>query len=103
MVQDSRIKKIFEHYGFNNQIAKLSEETQELIEVATSIQVLIALGVPADHESWAEIRKNLADEIADVRIMIDQIIYGLDLQAEYASRREFKIQRQLERMKNETN
>ena len=77
------IQKIAEYYGLDNQLNKTIEECAELI------QALVKL----------ESRENTIEEIADVQIMLKQMLYLLDCEKEVEKVMEYKINRQLERMK----
>ena len=77
------IQKIAEYYGLDNQLNKTIEECAELI------QALVKL----------ESRENTIEEIADVQIMLKQMLYLLDCEKEVEKVMEYKINRQLERIK----
>jgi hypothetical protein len=84
-----RINKIVKHYGAEHQMEKAIEECKELIEEI----------VPAiDGLGFVE---NIVDEIADVEVMINQLKIIFDCFGEVEERIEYKINRQLERMKSE--
>ncbi|MGN0574653.1 MAG: MazG nucleotide pyrophosphohydrolase domain-containing protein [Ruminococcus sp.] len=87
---DKRIEKckaILEHYGFDAQQDKLVEECEELIKAAQS----------EDYDSFIE-------ELADVSIMISQMVMSLDQeqQEQYDLMIDFKLDRTLRRMKVES-
>ena len=88
------IRKIAYHYGFLNQLLKTKEELLELIEVVDEI-----------YSSTGNIKNDvithLAEEISDVRIMTDQLEILFNLSSKCSDMRNFKINRQLERIKNE--
>lgn len=76
---------IADHYGLNHQLEKCKEELNELIE---------ALGSNCD--------THLAEEIADVEIMISQIKYLRNIPDEQVDViKKYKIQRQLRRIAKE--
>lgn len=77
------IQKIANYYGLDNQLNKTIEECAELI------QALVKL----------ESRENTIEEIADVQIMLKQMLYLLDCEKEVEKVMEYKINRQLERIK----
>lgn len=94
---DPRLKKIADHYGLSKQSEKAIEEMAELI---------VAIKNLYKHEgNWVAQVKNFAEELADVKIMIDQLVYlykesslgASDLKPEI----EFKIERQLKRIASE--
>ncbi len=80
---EQNIQKIADYYGLDNQTDKTIEECAELI------QALVKL----------ESRENTIEEIADVQIMLKQMLYLLDCEKEMEKVMEYKINRQLERKK----
>ena len=88
--QKLQCKKIFENYGETNQLHKLTEEAGEIIQ-ATMKYIL---------NPTEETSKSLAEEIADIEIMITQIkmAVGESLINEYIQQ---KLDRQLKRIANE--
>ena len=88
-IDEEKVKRIADYYGWNNQLKQLAEECSELAV-----------------ESLHYIRKGgterLFEEMADVLIMIQQIIYlighGYGDIEKYA---EFKLDRQLSRIERE--
>lgn len=81
---EQNIQKIADYYGLDNQLNKTIEECAELI------QALVKL----------ESRENTIEEIADVQIMLKQMLYLLDCEKEVEKVMEYKINRQLERNEN---
>ncbi len=79
------IQKIADYYGLDNQTDKTIEECAELI------QALVKL----------ESRENTIEEIADVQIMLKQMLYLLDCEKEVEKVVEYKINRQLKRIRKE--
>ena len=102
---DTRLKTIWAHYGRFNQFRKVIEELDELkAEVMNFLQFIKS----TDNRFTAVARsKNnflkdkIAEEAADVSIMLDQLIYGLDIKARFDAWREYKIDRQMRRMEDE--
>ena len=82
-------KKIADHYGLRKQLWQTVEEMAELT------QVICKTG----RYDMDTVRDHLVEEVADVSIMIDQIVYLLGDNM-IAKIREEKINRQLERIKN---
>lgn len=86
MMTDLRIVKIATHYGLEHQKRKLVEEMAELTQD-------IMKG------------KDIVDELVDVEIVLEQLKFLLmeddEVKEGYTDMREFKIERQLERMKEE--
>lgn len=91
---DSRLKKIADHYGFDAQAEKAIEEMAELIVAIKNLKKFD--GCEADH------LVNFFEELADVKIMVDQLIYLHNKTApedyDVESEVEFKIERQLKRI-----
>ena len=82
---------IIDHYGVNHQMKKAIEECNELIEVVDNSLT----DLPCDYTP------SIIDEIADVEVMINQLKIIFDCFGEVEERIDFKINRQLERMKKE--
>lgn len=76
------IKQIAVHYGYDHQAKQCAQECAELIVALTK----------GDME-------NVAEEIADVEVMIAQIKYLMAISTEHIKAR--KIERQLYRMERE--
>ena len=99
----AKIQRIFKHYGEQSQLIKAQEELKELDE---AIQKLIDLRKDDKRTSLYNTERNflkdhIAEELADVRIMLDQIEFGLQIEKRCADWREFKIQRQLKRIESD--
>lgn len=86
-------KAILEHYGLSLQLRKLVEECCELGQAAMKY----------DYKRNSSNKNNLLEEIADVKIMIEQISSAIDgLSHEHINEIiDYKLKRQLERIKNE--
>lgn len=90
MTHYEKIKQIANHYGFRHQAIKTTEQSSELAVVMTKY-VLGQAG-----------RSAVVDELADVTIMKRQMQYLMKIsRAELDHAIENKVNRQLERMKNE--
>ena len=88
--------KIIKHYGINNQQRKLEEEVFELQEAITAYE--------NDYEglNMGNDTNPIAEEIADVAVLLNQFIDYYDLDSEKIQEiANYKIRRQLERIKNE--
>lgn len=81
MEYEEGIHYIADTYGLVNQTWKLVEELSELL---TAVM----------HSDTEEI----AEEMADVRIMIDQVAYLMDIRTEVEGCMKCKVRRTLERM-----
>ena len=90
--QEDKIKFIADRYGLFHQLGKLNEECSELsIECIKSI-------------NSGEVTRNLAQEIADVEVVLTQIKYLANLDdALIEGAKTYKINRQLMRIQKEDN
>ena len=92
------IRKIADHYGLNAQLNVATEELAELIQA-------IARFRHVNERDMLElaIRKNLvAEEMADVEVMLAQIKYLMEIDERVEAVAKYKIDRQTKRMKKET-
>lgn len=88
--------KIIKHYGVNAQQRQLAEEVFELQEAITAYE--------NDYEglNMGNDTNHIAEEIADVAVLLNQFIDYYDLDSEKIQEiANYKIRRQLERIKNE--
>lgn len=96
--------KIIKHYGVNNQQRKLEEEVFELQEAIFQYnaqkEACEIVGCSKPHVS--KCKEHLAEEIADIAVLLNQFIDYYDLDGEKIQEiADYKIKRQLERIKNE--
>lgn len=91
--QKKKVREIAAHYGIEVQSGKAVEECAELI-VATE-HMKKKRWLPQDEVAVLE---NLAGEIADVRIMCEQLAYLYGIGEVVKEKIDFKISRQLARM-----
>lgn len=83
--------KIAKYYGYQHQRKKLIEEMAELtVEICH-------LDERGDYENFIH-RQAIYEEIADVEVVLEQIKYLLDCEAEVGALKQYKIDRQLKRM-----
>lgn len=87
------IQQIAEYYGEASQMGVLQEECSELIKAASKY-----LRYGTDEK-----KNHIAEEIADVEIMMEQIKYLLNLYDDVQSCRKYKLVRTLDRIKRNTN
>ncbi len=87
--------KIINHYGVNAQQRKLAEEIFELQEQITQYEHYLSC-----FSSRMLSTDKIAEEIADVMVLLNQfkLNYGIS-DEEISERMQFKIDRQLERIK----
>ena len=89
MIDDERIKTIADHYGIKKQLRQLAEECSEL-------------AVEASHSARKGTTVKIIEEIADVQIMIEQIIYLAKIdKCDIEDCINFKLDRQMKRMEKE--
>ena len=92
------IRKIADHYGLNAQLNVATEELAELIQAIARFR-----RVDENDKLELAIRKNLiAEELADVEVMLAQIKYLMEIDERVEAVAKYKIDRQTERMKKET-
>ena len=80
---------IADHYGTLGQLNKTIEECQELIDA------IIGYLIGQDG------RAHIAEEIADVRVMLMQLEYLLDIEPEVEGMMRYKTDRQIKRIEAE--
>ena len=90
MTKINSLEYIIDHYGEASQHDKAKEELQELIG---AIDDYMKLPTP-------ENRFHLIDEMADVEVMLEQLKIMNVCRDEVAGRVRYKINRQMERIKN---
>ena len=89
MIEDTRIKTIADHYGIKKQLRQLAEECSEL-------------AVEASHSARKGTTVKIIEEIADVQIMIEQIIYLAKIdKCDIEDCINYKLDRQMKRIKEE--
>lgn len=89
-IDEEKVKKIADYYGLKNQLKQLAEECSEL-----SVEVLHYTRERGGTE-------RISEEIVDVLIMINQIIYLLKNDTEKLEKyADFKLDRQLGRIQRE--
>ena len=89
MIEDERIRTIADHYGIKKQMHQLAEECSEL-------------AVEASHSARKGVTVKIIEEMADVLLMIEQVVYLANIAIDDINECiQFKIDRQLERIKEE--
>ena len=89
-IDEEKVKRIADHYGWNSQLRQLAEECCEL-----SVEALHYTRERGGTE-------RISEEIVDVLIMIQQIIYLLKNDTEKLEKyADFKLDRQLGRIERE--
>lgn len=92
----SIVMNIYDEYGGINQLDKLIEELQEALEEATKLRGI----VNDDDDINAENLQRTMQECADVEILIEQFMEKFNLASELELFKEYKIERQLRRIRN---
>lgn len=91
MIDDERIKTIADYYGIKKQMRQLAEECSEL-------------AVEASHSARKGTTVKSIEEIADVKIMIEQIIYLAKIDRKDIDECiQYKLDRQMKRIEKEKN
>ena len=89
-IDEEKVKRIADYYGWNNQLKQLAEECSEL-----SVESLHYTRERGGTE-------RISEEMVDVLIMIQQIIYLLKNDTEKLEKyADFKLDRQLSRIEKE--
>lgn len=90
MIEDERIKTIADHYGLKKQMRQLAEECSEL-------------AVEASHSARKGTTVKIIEEMADVMIMMEQVIYLAEIdRCDIEDFIQYKLERQIGRIKEET-
>ena len=82
-------RAILNHYGITEQVSRLKEEAYELIEAADG------------YINGTDSKAHFLEEIADVEVMLDQMIMHFNAQDKVDEIKRFKVKRQLGRMERE--
>ena len=80
---------ILNHYGITEQVSKLKEECRELIEASDG------------YINGTDSKAHFLEEMADVEVMIEQMIMHFNAQDKVDEIKRFKVKRQLGRMERE--
>lgn len=92
----SILTNIYDEYGGINQLDKLIDELEEALEEATKLRSI----VDDDDDINAENLQRTMQECADVEILIEQFMEKFNLASELELFKEYKIERQLRRIRN---
>lgn len=102
MKRDPR-HRIAEYYDFYIQAQQLIEEMAELTKAICKQFRIEGQGQPVRNMSVDEIERNLIEELADVRLVLGQVIYLMDCEDEVENIEKQKITRTLEGIGDDTN
>lgn len=90
IIANTRIMEIADHYGIKKQMRQLAEECSEL-------------AVEASHSARKGTTVKIIEEMADVEIMIEQIIYLAKIdRKDIEECIQYKLERQMKRIEDET-
>lgn len=103
MGHEDKIWSIADHYGLENQMSMLEEECAELIQAISKLRrVGVAEQIGVD---YIGARSHVAEEIADVRIMLEQVEYLLQCETLvelWMAHKLARTQRKIKEAQNET-
>lgn len=93
--------KIINHYGVNAQQKQLAEEVFELQEAITTHELKNSVSYEIPLTELTDTKEHIAEEIADVLNLLSQFVIYYELNEDKIYEiAEYKIKRQLERIKN---
>ena len=98
------VKKIANTFGLPTQLTKLREEMGECSDASRVFQSIVELNqdpltMTADELcDRATERLHLIEEIADVKLMLDQILYLINGESDCKKMYQFKVERTLHRI-----
>lgn len=97
-----KLLKIIEHYGVNNQQRKLMEEIFELQESITIHELKSSAEYEIPLTELVDTRYHIIEELADCLVILKQFQHYYEITDEQIEGiMNYKIDRQLERIKNE--
>lgn len=89
IIENTKLIEIADHYGIDNQLHQLAEECSEL-------------AVEASHSARKGVTVKIIEEMADVLLMIEQVVYLAEIDmCDIEDCINYKLDRQLERIKEE--
>ena len=97
MSNDPRFK-IAMHYGLDNQMHQLIEEMSELTQAISKHFRINGHGQPVPDYKMTTVGQNLIEELADVKLVLDQVVFLLGCDEEVLEVMKQKINRQFGRM-----
>lgn len=101
--QREKANTILQHYGATNQRHQLIEECAELIQALNKYERVLNSSVKMWRADTIRAENNIASEIADVLIMIEQVSISLfnDDKSFIDTMIDYKLNRQLKRIEEE--
>lgn len=98
---NKKIQHIADTYGYGAQSNQLTEEAAELIQAVNKLRRASGVGQPCQKSEY-QAKHELIEELADVEIMIRQLVHLLDCEVVFQSFMEEKVSRTLMRMGEDT-
>lgn len=95
MIYESKIKFILGYYSTEEQLLQTAEEASELAQAALKVR---RASKPEDKMAALN---HLKEEMADVVVMLDQMMYAYDCEGEVAQIAEAKTDREVGRITKE--
>ncbi len=96
-ILNKKIQHIADTYGYEAQSNQLQEEAAELIQAVNKLRRANGNGQPCQKTEF-QAKHNLIEELADVEIMIRQLVYLLDCDVVFEEFMKDKLHRTLMRM-----
>lgn len=93
--QAAKEADLLDTYGLQHQSYKAIEE---MCELGQALLKWWDDKPEGDTVSMLNLRENVIDELADVSIMLAQLVYGFDASEEVLNRMDYKLDRQLSRI-----
>lgn len=98
---DNKMLEIFNHFGYRNQLKKLSEECFEFIESVYDFENVLKYELDNDKETFVKCKSHLTEELADMMLLLGEFNakYGIDSD-EFDAVFDTKVERTLDRIEN---
>ena len=93
-----KIEYIADHYGIHSQLIKLIEEMSEVTKEITKL-----LNATEDKKIIDIYRNTLPEELADLSVVYDQIVYLMGCEEQIEEWRQYKAVREIRRIRLEDN
>ena len=94
--------RIARYYGEEKQLCKLSEELGEAVSAASELQMLLSFREDSGKEKDLQERmEHLAEELADVQNVAEQVLYLFGLELDFKVARQRGIDKTIKRIEEE--
>lgn len=93
---DKQIKYIADYYGIHSQLIKLVEEMSEVTKEITKL-----LNATEDKKIIDIYRNTLPEELADLSVVYDQVVYLMGCEEQIEEWRQYKAIRQIKKIASE--